>query len=116
MTFSSQDPHSCSSCVALLLAAPVLHAVSGLYVNISTSRRSDHMPCTLHPLHLPAQPARFRDNLEGLKFEGQDLHVLQQSFEGTYNLNLQIEGEGTEWDSLQCHMRIEPSQESPKIH
>ena len=62
--------------------------------------------CSLYFLHLPAQPIRFRDNLEGLKFEGQDIHTLQQSFEGMYNLDLQVEGEGDEWDSLQCHMRL----------
>ena len=65
-----------------------------------------HHRTQLHPLHLPAQPIRFRDNLEGLKFEGQDIHTLQQSFEGMYNLDLQVEGEGDEWDSLQCHMRL----------
>ena len=65
-----------------------------------------HPKTQLHPLHLPAQPVRFRDNLEGLKFEGQDIATLQHSFEGMYDLDLQIEGEGTEWDSLQCRMRL----------
>jgi hypothetical protein len=74
-----------------------------------------HPVTQLHPLHLPAQPVRFRDNLEGLKFEGQDILTLQQSFEGMYNLNLQVEGEGPEWDSLQCHMRIHRTQTAPQI-
>ena len=69
----------------------------------------------LHPLHLPAQPVRFRDNLQGLKFEGQDICTLQHSFEGMYNLDLQDEGEGTSWDSLQCHMDIQSVQQVPVI-
>ena len=74
-----------------------------------------HPVAQLHPLHLPAQPVRFRDNLEGLKFEGQDILTLQQSFEGMYNLNLQVEGEGPEWESLQCHMQIHRTQTAPQI-
>ena len=61
-------------------------------------------------MHLRAQPVRFRDNLEGLKFEGHDIRILQHSFDGMYNLDLQVEGEGTSWDSLQCHMEIQSAQ------
>ena len=58
---------------------------------------------------------RFRDNLEGLSVEGQDIRTLQHSFEGMYNLDLQVEGEGTSWDSLQCHMDIQSIQQVPVI-
>ena len=34
------------------------------------------------------------------------MQALQDSFEGMYNLVLQIEGEGPEWDSLLCFIAL----------
>ena len=58
---------------------------------------------------------RFRDNLEGLKVANQSLDTLKQCFEGMYNLDLQIEGEGKVWDSLQCTLSLCDEQPHPFI-
>ena len=76
----------------------LLVAPAQLISNADLLDRPLHPSTELHPLHLPTQPVRFRDNLEGLKFEGYDISTLHHSFKGMYNLDLQIEGESIMWD------------------
>ena len=51
-------------------------------------------PLTTDPCHLPATPGRFRDNINGIRFADTPVDLLQATFEGIYNLDLQWEGGG----------------------
>ena len=64
-----------------------------------------HYPCVkpvsldaegLHPCDLPTHPARFRDNIVGLKRASVPLDHIMQNLEVMYALDLQIESEGTQ--------------------
>ena len=61
----------------------------------------------LHPCHLPARPARFRDNIVGIKYVDQPLKVIQASLENVYDLKLQVEGEGDRWTSLEGDLSVQ---------
>ena len=51
-------------------------------------------PENTHPCHLPTTPGRFRDNINGVMFADTPRELLQTTFEGIYNLDLQGEGGG----------------------
>ena len=65
----------------------------------------------LHPLHSPAQPIRYMDNLVGLDFVNQPLHVMKHSFEDMHALQLQVEGV---WSCVMTTLEVRGSQ--PKQH
>ena len=77
-------PPSCNNGAVSPSVAPVplpLPAVIVFKESIDTTYQTVrpyplHPQTHLHPLHLPAQPVRFRANLEGLKFQAQELPTL----------------------------------------
>ena len=62
----------------------------------------------MHPCHLPVPPRRFKDNINGIKYAQMPLDLLQQPFESVYNVDLQQEGSGQQWITLQGDMEISP--------
>ena len=60
----------------------------------------------MHPLQLLARLVWFRDDGVALKFQGQSLETIKASLENVYDLKLQVEGEGTEWNTLEAHSRV----------
>ena len=71
-------------------------------------------PGSAHPCHLPATPGRFRDNINGVMFADTPQELLQTTFEGIYNLDLQWEGWGDHWITLQGDMTVNP--QNPATH
>ena len=57
---------------------------------------------------LLVQPFRFRDNIVGVRHCKTSLDTLQRHFERLLGLQLQIEGEGTNWTSLEAKLVLEP--------
>ena len=57
---------------------------------------------------LLVQPFRFRDNIVGVRHCKTSLDTLQRHFERLLGLQLQIEGEGTRWTSLEAKLVLEP--------
>ena len=60
-----------------------------------------------HHLFLPAQPIRFRDNIEGIKLCSKSLDTIKKSMENMYNLRLQQEGSGRVMPSLGAELRVQ---------
>ena len=71
-------------------------------------------PGSAHPCHLPTTPGRFRDNNNGVMFADTPQELLQATFEGIYNLDLQWEGGGDHWITLQGDMTVNP--QNPATH
>ena len=112
MIFFYLGLRGCTNSVVLPLVAHVVHPWP---VPVPSALPLAQDPTTgRHPRHLPAEAVRFKDNLEGLKFEDQSIETLQRYFEGMYDPDLQVEGEGTRWDSLQCTLPY-ASQQHPRI-
>ena len=65
-------------------------------------------PNMTHPCHLPATLGGFRDNINGVMFTDTPVDMLQTTFEGIYNLDLQWEGGDDHWITLQGDMIVEP--------
>ena len=61
-----------------------------------------------HPCLLPTKPGTFRDNINGIMFTHTPRDLLHSSFEALYNLDLQWEGRGDQWITLQGLMTLEP--------
>ena len=57
---------------------------------------------------LPTKPGRFRDNINGIMFSPPFRDLLQASFDAVHNLDLQWEGGGDQWITLQGEMTLEP--------
>ena len=53
-------------------------------------------------------PGRFRDNTNLVMFTHTPRELLQASFEASYNLDMQWEGGGDQWITLQGDMTLEP--------
>ena len=71
-----------------------------------------------HPCSLPTKPGRFRDNINGVMYADTPKGLLQTTFEVVYNLDLQWEGGGDHWITLQGDMTLEPQdplQHPPRI-
>ena len=63
-------------------------------------------PALLHPCALPVRPGRFRDNCLGMKFASTAFSELQSWMEGVYTLQLQCEGIGELWTTLQGEIQV----------
>ena len=75
-----------------------------------------HDPNTgLHPLHLPAQPVRYTDNLVGIICTAHSLDTMKWFFEQMYNLGLQVEGTTQSWPSLMATLQITGSQPHERV-
>ena len=63
-------------------------------------------PALLHPCVLPVRPGRFRDNCLGMKYVSTTFSELQSWMEGVYNLELQCEGMGDLWTTIQGEIQV----------
>ena len=61
-----------------------------------------------HPCAPPTKPGWFRDNINGVMYADTPRDLLQPTFEAIYNLDLQWEGGGGQWITLQGDMTLEP--------
>ena len=60
-----------------------------------------HGQSPMHPSHLHEAPRCFCDNMNGVKFVHCSVDVLQETFEGVYHLDVQQEGDGSQFITLQ---------------
>ena len=66
----------------------------------------DHITTWMHPRSVPLFPFRFRDNIVGVAWGDVQLSAIHGYFSEVYQLELQMEGEGSTLPSLEARLNL----------